>query len=128
MLKISIYSFSYKKGIPDDKGGNGGGFVFDCRGLPNPGRYESYKNKTGNDKEVIDFLRKEAAVQDFLDAIQKVISVNIDNYIERRFSNLSIYFGCTGGQHRSVYCANTIKKLTILKYPQASVELKHLEL
>jgi len=128
MLKITINSFSYKRGIPYDNTGNGGGFVFDCRGLNNPGRIEQYKQLTGNDKEVIDFINNEAASHIFINAIKNVIDVNIDNYIKRNFSDLSINFGCTGGQHRSVFCANAITHYIVQKYPQVSVELKHLEL
>jgi len=127
-LTINLRSFSYKRGIPYDLSGNGGGYVFDCRGLPNPGRIEKYKKLTGNDKEVIDYLQKIPETKTFLEAVYKIISINIDNYLERGFKNLSINFGCTGGQHRSVYCANKTKTFLEEKYPQISIDFKHCEL
>ncbi|MDD3876838.1 MAG: RNase adapter RapZ [Bacteroidales bacterium] len=127
-LLIDIRSFSYKRGIPYDASGNGGGFVFDCRGLPNPGRIDELKVFTGNDKQVIEYLEKQNSVNDFIDAAQKIISINIDNYIKRDFSNLCINFGCTGGKHRSVYAANKIKEYLNIKYPLLAIDLKHLEL
>jgi len=127
-LTISLQSFSYKRGIPYDNSGNGGGFVFDCRGLSNPGRIEAYKHKTGNDTEVIEYLENLPETKVFLEGIINIIKVNIDNYIERGFSNLSIEFGCTGGQHRSVYCCNQTALLIKGKYPQVNVNVKHLEL
>lgn len=105
-LNIKIYSFSYKKGgIPADETENGGGFVFDCRGILNPGRMEEYKPQTGNDKPVQDFLETKTHMPRFLSLIQQLVSITVDDYIERKFQNLQISFGCTGGQHRSVYCA-----------------------
>jgi len=105
-LKIKIYSFSYKKGgIPVDNSGNGGGFVFDCRGILNPGRIDEYKPQTGNDKGVQEFLETKTEMPKFINLIKDLVSVTIDNYVERGFEDLQIAFGCTGGQHRSVYCA-----------------------
>ena len=105
-LKIKIYSFSYKKGgIPVDNSGNGGGFVFDCRGILNPGRIDEYKPQTGNDKGVQEFLETQTEMPKFINLIKDLVSVTIDNYVERGFEDLQIAFGCTGGQHRSVYCA-----------------------
>jgi RNase adaptor protein for sRNA GlmZ degradation len=103
-LHISLTSFSYRKGIPEDSSENGGGFVFDCRALPNPGREEAYKKKTGLDKEVVDLLGGSMEVSDFLLAVQSVLMISVDNYLERSFTSLTVGFGCTGGQHRSVYC------------------------
>lgn len=104
-LSIEINSFSFRRGIPKEEHGNGGGFVFDCRGILNPGRFEPYKKLNGKDKEVIEFLETKTKVKDFLDAVWNAISINIEDYLERGFEHLQINFGCTGGQHRSVYCA-----------------------
>ncbi|MEN9447655.1 MAG: hypothetical protein RJA25_945 [Bacteroidota bacterium] len=125
-LKIEINSFSFKRGLPDDSSGNGGGFIFDCRGLLNPGRYEPYKHLTGKDKPVIEFLETQSLAKDFLENIYKVIDINIQNYLERDFENLQINFGCTGGQHRSVYCAEQTAKYIKEKY-QIDVQVRHVE-
>jgi len=128
MLTVNIQSFSYKKGIPPTTDEHGGGFVFDCRGLDNPGRKEEYKALTGKDKEVVEYLEKDYRTREFTSHIIKIISISIDNYIERDFKHLSVSFGCTGGQHRSVYCAEKLTKSLKEKYPMVLVELKHLEI
>lgn len=125
-LKIVVNSFSYKRGIPEDTSGNGGGFVFDCRGLHNPGRYEPYKQHTGKDQHVIEFLEAKSKVKEFLESVYKVIDINIQDYLARDFENLQINFGCTGGQHRSVYCAEQTAKYIKEKY-NIDVKLKHIE-
>ncbi len=125
-LKVEINSFSYKRGIPVEKFGNGGGFVFDCRGILNPGRFEPYKMLHGKDKEVIDFLENKTIVKDFLEHIWKTIDINIEDYLERNFEHLQINFGCTGGQHRSVYCAEQTKKYLEKKYT-IKIEINHIE-
>ncbi len=125
-LKIEVNSFSYKRAIPEDKSGNGGGFVFDCRGIHNPGRYEPYKQLTGKDKPVIEFLETKTKVKEFLESVYKIIDINIQDYLARDFEHLQINFGCTGGQHRSVYCAEQTAKYIKDKY-NIDVALKHIE-
>jgi UPF0042 nucleotide-binding protein len=115
-LNILVQSFSYKKGIPQDASGNGGGFVFDCRGVLNPGRFEEYKKLTGRDKPVIEFLESKTKIQEFLDAAKAIVSISIDDYLARGFEHLMISFGCTGGQHRSVYSTDAMAKFIKEKY------------
>jgi RNase adapter protein RapZ len=107
-LKINITSFSYKRGVPIDNSNNGGGFVFDMRGILNPGRFEPYKKLSGLDKSVQLFLEEKTKMPEFIEHIKKTITISIDNYIDRDFTDLMINFGCTGGQHRSVYAAEKI--------------------
>jgi len=126
-LNIEVNSFSFKNTLPSDKSGNGGGFVFDCRALPNPGRIDQLKHLNGNDDEIISFFENEIVVKQFIDYVFSTIKISVDNYIERGFNNLMINFGCTGGQHRSVYCAEKIASL-IKKYYSINCEVNHLEL
>lgn len=126
-LVVRVFSFGYhKSGAPEDKSGNKGGFVFDCRFLPNPGTEERFKALTGKDPEVIDFFAKYPVVNDFLDHVFRITDHAIDNYQSRSFSDLMISFGCTGGQHRSVFCAE--KLVEYLKRKGVAVKLSHLEL
>jgi len=115
-LNILVQSFSYKKGIPQDNSGNGGGFVFDCRGVLNPGRFEEYKKLTGRDQPVIEFLESKTKIHEFLTAAQAIVSISIDDYLARGFENLMISFGCTGGQHRSVYSTDAMARFIKEKY------------
>mgnify|MGYP001792135335 CR=1 FL=1 len=125
-LKIEIHSFSYKKGgIPMDNSGNGGGFAFDCRGILNPGRIEEYKQQTGCDIGVQNYLETNTEMPNFLESVKNLVSINIDNYLSRDFEHLQINFGCTGGQHRSVYCAEKIAEFIREKYPATEVSIQH---
>lgn len=115
-LRVRVFSFSYKKGIPEDTTGNGGGYVFDCRGTHNPGRYEQYKHLTGLDAPVARFLEEDGEILVFLDAVCKLADRHVERYMERGFTDLMFSFGCTGGQHRSVYCARRLAEHIHRKY------------
>lgn len=125
-LTVRVMSFAYKKGIPDDATGNGGGFVFDCRAVNNPGKYERYKQFTGLDKPVIDFLEEDGEILTFLDHCNSLVDASVKRYIERGFTNLMVCFGCTGGQHRSVYAAQKTAERLSQKF-DVKVELVHRE-
>lgn len=124
-LQVHISSFSYKNGIPKDKSSHGGGYVFDCRGLLNPGRYNAYKHLSGKDEAVRHFLERETQMPAFLQNVYNLVSLNVDDYLARGFENLSVAFGCTGGQHRSVYSANALAAYLTEKYG-IKVTVEHL--
>ena len=125
-LTVKVMSFAYKKGIPNDTTGNGGGFVFDCRAVNNPGKYERYKPYNGLDEQVIKFLEDDGEIIDFLDHSYSLVDASVKRYIERGFTNLMVCFGCTGGQHRSVYCAQHMAEHINKKF-NVKVELIHRE-
>ncbi len=125
-LRININSFSFKKAPPMDMSGNGGGFTFDCRALPNPGKYEKYRSFSGRDKIIINYLENKNEVKEFEKNVFKVVEQSIEKYIERGFTSLMINFGCTGGQHRSVFFAEKLTKHIKSKY-KIEVVLKHCE-
>ena len=128
-LIVSIFSFGYNKsGLPSDKSGNGGGFIFDCRFMHNPGRFEEFKFKTGKEEDVIEFIESQTVMTNFLERVYDIADMAVDNYLERNFSNLLIGFGCTGGQHRSVYASEMLAKHLRKKYPSILLELTHREL
>jgi aminoglycoside/choline kinase family phosphotransferase len=109
-LTVRIFSFSFHHAIPSDESGNGGGFVFDTRSLPNPGREEEFRALTGQDPAVIDYLDRQESVHQFLSHAISLVDATVANYRQRGFSNLMVSFGCTGGQHRSVYLADQLAK------------------
>ena len=127
VLEVKVYSFSFKKGIPHDSSGNGGGYVFDCRSIHNPGRYEPYKKLTGRDEPVIRFLEDDGEIIGYLEHVYGVIDPHVETYRGRGFTNLMVSFGCTGGQHRSVYCAEHLAAHLAAKYPDIRVHLIHRE-
>ena len=125
-LVVRVFSFSYKKGIPEDLSGNGGGYVFDCRSTHNPGRYEPYKKLTGLDQPVIDFLEEDGEILTFLESVYQLADTHVARYLERGFTDLMFSFGCTGGQHRSVYSAQHLAEHLHAKFG-VKVELTHRE-
>lgn len=126
-LVVHINSFSYRKGgIPVDPSGNGGGFVFDCRGILNPGRMAEFKPLTGRDKPVKDFLEQQTRMPEFLNSTYDIVDIAVEDYIKREFESLSVNFGCTGGQHRSVYAADALARHLRNKF-HVKIELHHIE-
>jgi aminoglycoside/choline kinase family phosphotransferase len=124
-LVVKINSFSYRKEIPADDTVNGGGFVFDCRGILNPGRIEEFKTQHGRDKGVKDYLEQQTKMADYLNSVFDIVDMTVEEYIKRGFESLMISFGCTGGQHRSVYAADAMARHLRNKF-KVKIELKHL--
>ncbi len=125
-LTVRIMSFAYKKGIPGDPSGNGGGYVFDCRAINNPGKYDRFKPFIGLDEPVVKFLEEDGEILTFLDHVYALVDASVKRYIDRSFTNLSVSFGCTGGQHRSVYAAQHLAEHLTEKFG-VKIELIHRE-
>ena len=125
-LTVTIYSFSFKKGIPEDTSGNGGGYVFDCRSVHNPGKYERFKQLTGLDAPVIEFLEQDGEILRFLDHVYSLVDAHVERFLSRGFTHLQVSFGCTGGQHRSAYSAQHLAEHLVARYP-VKVHLIHRE-
>ena len=123
-LIVKINSFSYKKGIPVDESGHGGGFVFDCRGLLNPGRIEEFRTMHGRDKSVMDYIEQQTKMNEFLNSVFDLVDISVEDYIRRGKVSLMINFGCTGGQHRSVYAADALARHLRNKF-KVKIELRH---
>jgi aminoglycoside/choline kinase family phosphotransferase len=126
-LVVRVYSFSFHRGLPKDESGNGGGFVFDGRSLPNPGREERFKTLTGKDAPVIEYLNQQDSVHQYLANVWSLVDASVTNYQERGFKSLMVSFGCTGGQHRSVYLAEQLAK-RLRGRNGVDVEVRHLGL
>ncbi|MDE2237277.1 MAG: phosphotransferase, partial [Elusimicrobia bacterium] len=124
-LTVRIQSFSFKQGAPIDEKGHGGGFVFDCRGLPNPGREARFADSFGTDADVVEFLEREPPVRHFLDPVFALVDQSVENYQSRNFTDLLVSFGCTGGRHRSVYCAERLARHLRKRY-KLTVSVNHL--
>jgi aminoglycoside/choline kinase family phosphotransferase len=127
-LTVSVGSFSFKRGYPEDQSGHGGGTVFDCRGLPNPGRLPEFKELTGKDGAVMDFLEREGKVQEFWENVRGIVDAHVQTYVDRGFSDLVISFGCTGGQHRSVFMTGKLVDHLRNRFPAVKIQETHREL
>ena len=126
-LTVKVFSFSYKKGVPADVSGNGGGFLFDCRAVHNPGRFDEYKPLTGRDEPVRRFLEENGEILEFLSHCKALVFASVDRYLSRGFTSLSVGFGCTGGRHRSVYSAESMAHAIKERNPEVGVVLEHVE-
>ncbi|MBP3535000.1 MAG: hypothetical protein J6J53_03185 [Muribaculaceae bacterium] len=129
MLTVTVLSFSYRRGLPEDNSGNGGGFVFDCRAIHNPGRYEPYKALDGRDEPVRRFLEDDGEILGFLSHCYALVDASVDRYLKRGFTDLQVAFGCTGGRHRSVYSAEHMAAHLLERYAgqPLAVNLYHRE-
>ena len=126
-LTLWLGSFSYKAGYPDDPGGHGGGYVFDCRAIPNPGRLVEYSDRTGLDDGVASFIRGSPEATRFWKSVRALVGHQVQEYLRRGFASLSVSFGCTGGQHRSVYFAERLARHLRATYPTVNVRVAHRE-
>lgn len=126
-LTVDVCSFSYRRGLPEDTSDNGGGFIFDCRAIHNPGRYDAYKPFTGRDSSVVAFLDATEGMSLFLDNVYALVDQSVERYLARGFTHLSVAFGCTGGQHRSVYAADHLAAHLAQRWPEVNVRLTHHE-
>ena len=126
-LLVQIGSFSYKEGYPRDESGHGGGFVFDCRAIPNPGRHLEYAERTGRDKDVIAYIERWPEAEAFWRNVRELVEAQVTDYVRRGFTNLSVHFGCTGGRHRSVYYAERLARHLAGTFPDVRVRLEHRE-
>lgn len=123
-LVVKVQSFSFKKGLPQAENEHGGGFVFDCRGILNPGRIESMKTKTGRNKEVIEYLEQQTKMPEFLYSVFDLVDITVEDFLKRGFGSLTVSFGCTGGQHRSVYAADALARHLKNKF-KVKIDLSH---
>jgi RNase adaptor protein for sRNA GlmZ degradation len=126
-LTVRIFSFSFRRGIPKDESGHGGGFVFDARSIPNPGREAKFKALTGKDAPVIEYLNQQESAHQFLSNVMSLVEASMKTYQNRGFTSLTVSFGCTGGQHRSVYFAEQLAK-RLNSRNGVTVVVRHLEL
>jgi len=127
-LQLTISSFSYKKGLPTSTSEHGGGFIFDCRAVHNPGRYQEYKEVTGKDLPVIRFFEQESTMHQFLKPVFSLINMSLETYLQRHFTHIEAHFGCTGGQHRSVYAAEQLKSYVEKTFPSnVEIHIHHRE-
>jgi aminoglycoside/choline kinase family phosphotransferase len=126
-LTVRVNSFSFKRGYPDDEGGHGGGYVFDCRSLPNPGRHLEYRTMCGRDAGVVEYIERCSEAHSYWKHVSSLVDTQIEEYLRRGFTSLTISFGCTGGQHRSVYFAERLSAHIRHAYPQVNVRLSHRE-
>jgi RNase adaptor protein for sRNA GlmZ degradation len=124
-LEVLVQSFSYKDGYPSDTKGHGGGFVFDCRALPNPHERTDLRELTGESDQVVDYLERSEPVQEFWENVRGIVEAHIERYLYREFTSLTVSFGCTGGQHRSVFMARKLAGHLCTRYPHVAVQLVH---
>jgi aminoglycoside/choline kinase family phosphotransferase len=127
-LTVSIQSFSYRKGYPTHQEDHGGGSVFDCRSLPNPGRIPELESFTGRDDIIVEWLERSPEVQEFWESVRSIVDLHVDAFLSRGFADLAVSFGCTGGQHRSVFMAGKLAGYLKIRFPHVDVQVRHREL